>query len=40
MVRQQGIIPRDLYSLIMTHPTGGYGRRSHSLAKIIRLGLK
>ncbi|MDF2212453.1 hypothetical protein [Arthrospira platensis] len=41
MVRQHGIIPWDLYSLVLTHPTapyrtlppyhptGGYGRRSH-----------
>ncbi|BAI91984.1 hypothetical protein [Limnospira platensis] len=23
MVRQHGIIPWDLYSLVLTHPTGG-----------------
>ncbi|QQW27511.1 hypothetical protein AP9108_20090 [Arthrospira sp. PCC 9108] len=29
MVRQHGIIPWDLYSLVLTHPTAPYGRRSH-----------
>ncbi|WP_237766093.1 hypothetical protein [Arthrospira platensis] len=32
MVRQHGIIPWDLYSLVLTHPTAPYGRRSHPTA--------
>ncbi|MET0095334.1 MULTISPECIES: hypothetical protein [Oscillatoriales] len=41
MVRQHGIIPWDLYSLVLTHPTGGDRTmvpRWGSLAKIIRVG--
>ncbi|WP_200874933.1 hypothetical protein [Limnospira platensis] len=37
MVRQHGIIPWDLYSLVLTHPTGGDRTLPHPTAPYGRL---
>ncbi|WP_035734717.1 hypothetical protein, partial [Limnospira platensis] len=37
MVREHGIIPWDLYSLVLTHPTGGDRTLPHPTAPYGRL---